>query len=147
MTRLGNLDRWLHTMRDELAALELPQAVEDRFGPYRNNPVGFCTEVLGVESAQRRSNEQPYQFRILEDVAEYPRVAVRSGHGVGKSAVNAWAALWWLITRPLSRVVVLAPEFSRQIRAILFSEMRKWARRAQVPLPVTVHTSRVIVEG
>ena len=47
----------------------------------------------------------------------------------------------------MSRVLVLAPEFSRQIRAILFSEMRKWARRSKQPLPVTVYASRAIVEG
>lgn len=137
----------MRTLRDQLTQLKVPQRVEEQFGEYRNDPVGFCEEVLGVESAARRSTGERYQFSVLEDVARHPRVAVRSGHGVGKSATNAWAALWWLLTRPLSRVVVLAPEFSRQIRAILFSEMRKWVRRAQVPLPVTVHTSRVLVEG
>ena len=42
---------------------------------------------------------------------------------------------------------MLAPEYSRQIRAILFSEMRKWVRRAAEPLPVTVHASRAIIDG
>ena len=134
-------------MRDQLASLELPQNIDDTFGKYRDDPVGFCREVLGVESATRRSDGEPYQFTVLEDVATTPRVAVRSGHGVGKSTTDAWATIWWLVTRPLSRVIVLAPEYSRQVRAILFSEMRKWVRRSKVPLPLTVYASRAIVEG
>ena len=140
-----NIARIVRSLRDDLARLEVPQQTEERFGHYRDDPVRFCREVLGVKSATRRSTNEPYQFRVLETLTAHPRVAVRSGHGVGKSAINAWAALWWLVTRPMSRVVILAPEYSRQIRAILFSEMRKWVRRAKVPLPVTIHASRAIV--
>ena len=142
-----NIARYARQLREQVARLEVPEAVEEQFGRYARDPVGFCRDVLGISSATRRSNGETYQFTILEDLRDHPRVAVRSGHGVGKSAIDAWAALWWLVTRPLSRVIVLAPEYSRQIRAILFSEMRKWARRAVVRLPVTVYASRAIVEG
>jgi hypothetical protein len=47
----------------------------------------------------------------------------------------------------MSRVVIVAPEFSRQVRGIIFAEIRKWARRAKVPLPVDVLTARVVVDG
>ena len=143
----GKLERFARDLKRRAERLELPQVVEEQFGEYRDDPVGFCTRVLGVESARRRSTREPYQFRILEDLARYPRVAVRSGHGVGKSAVDAWATIWWLLSRPMSRVIVLAPEFSRQIRAILFSEMRKWVRRSTIPLPLDVHSSRLVVQG
>ncbi len=142
-----NIDRYVRQMRDQIATLEVPQTVEERFGRYRNDPVGFCQEVLGVKSATRRSDGTLYQFEILQDVADHPRVSVRSGHGIGKSAIDAWAALWWLCTRPLSRVVIVAPEFSRQVRAVLFAEMRKWARQSKVPLPLEVLSSRAVVEG
>src|SRR5438093_914996 len=133
----GRLERFIRELAAKAERLEVPRAVEETFGRWRDDPVGFCGEVLGTESATRRSTGEPYQFRVLEDLVEEPRVAVRSGHGVGKTAIDAWGALWWLVTRPLSRVVVLAPEYARQIRAVLFSEMRKWARRARLPLPVT----------
>jgi hypothetical protein len=134
-------------MRDDLQALDIPKEIGETFGPYRDDPVGFCTEVLGIESATRRSNDVAYQFDILSDLAHDARVAVRSGHGIGKSAVDAWAAIWWLLTRPMSRVVIVAPEFSRQVRAVLFAEIRKWVRRTKVPLPLNVMASRAIVEG
>ena len=143
----GRLERFARDLQRRAEKIELPVSVGEAFGGFRDDPVGYCREVLGVESATRRGTGERYQFSVLGDLVEHPRVLVRSGHGVGKSAIDAWAVLWWLVTRPLSRVVVLAPEFSRQIRAILFSEVRKWARRSKVPLPVTVYASRVIVEG
>ncbi len=132
---------------ERVKRLKLPQRVQDRFGRYRDNPVAFAREVLGVESATRRSDGEPYQFSILADVADYPRVGMRSGHGVGKTAVDGWCIPWWLCTRPMSRVVVLAPEFERQIRSVIFAETRKWVRRAKVKLPLTVLANRVMVEG
>ena len=145
MSRL--VERYVRDLAVRAGRLEVPQEIADRFGKYADDPVAFCREVLGVESATRRSNGEAYQFSVLRDVAATLRVAVRSGHGVGKSAIDAWALIWFLVTRPYSRVVVLAPEFSRQIRAILFSEVRKWVRRSKVPLPLNVMTSRVLVQG
>jgi phage terminase large subunit len=143
----GKLERYVRDLAAKAARLEVPQVVGEQFARYRDDPVGFVREVLGGQSATRRSTGSSYQFAILADLVHHPRVAVRSGHGVGKSALDAWAALWWLLSRPFSRVVVLAPEFSRQIRAVLFSEIRKWARRSARPLPVSVLAARVLVEG
>lgn len=147
MGRLRDLSRHARKLRDELAEREAPADLAEMFGPYRDDPAGFVREVLGAESATRRSNGAPYQSDILTDIASYPRVAVRSGHGVGKSTTDAWAALWWLLTRPYGRVVIVAPEFSRQVRAVLFAEIRKWVRRSKVPLPVDVLANRATVEG
>ncbi len=112
--------------------------------------VGPCRLLPG--SAWRKERHAPEQRRplpvgVLDDLVAQPRVTVRSGHGVGKSAVCGWATLWWLTTRPLSRVVVVAPEFSRQVRSVLCGEIRKWWRRSKVELPVKVLANRVLVEG
>ncbi len=37
--------------------------------------------------------------------------------------------------------------FSKPFRGIIFSEMRKWANRSKVPLPVEVLASRALVKG
>ena len=58
-------------MRDDLAGLDLCQTVGETFGCYRDDPTRFCREVLGVESGKRLSDGAPYQFRILEDVAQH----------------------------------------------------------------------------
>jgi superfamily II DNA or RNA helicase len=36
----------------------------------------------------------PYQERILRAFVRYKRVAVRSPHGAGKTALAAWVVLW-----------------------------------------------------
>lgn len=145
--RLRNLDALARSMRDEVSALEVGEAVEEMFSQYRDDPVRFVQEVLGGESATLRSTGRPYQFDILRDLVVHARAAIRSGHGVGKSTLDAWAAIWWLLTRPYSRVIIVAPEFSRQVRAVLFGEIRKWVRRAKVELPVQVLANRVTIQG
>lgn len=129
-----------------MALLQPPTAAED-FTAYRDDPVGFCRDVLGFESATRRSTGEAYQFTILTDLAGFPRVAVCTGHGTGKTRTVAAANLWWTLSRPLSKALVVAPEFSRQVRHALFGEIAKLARRAKRPLPIEVLSGRVTVRG
>ena len=133
---LRNLDRWVRSMRDDLATLTVPQDLADRFSRYRDDPVGFVREQLGAWP-------EPYQVEVLEACAGSPRVAWRAAHGTGKTAVLAWALLWWLLTRPFSKVIVLAPAFERQIGRYLLPEARKWARNAPEPLPVVIRANTV----
>lgn len=39
-----------------------------------------------------------WQSEALADIAEHDRIAIRSGHGVAKSAFLSWLILWWLMT-------------------------------------------------
>jgi hypothetical protein len=72
------LGRFIRDMKTKADALELPQLVEDAFSQYRDDPVRFCQQVLGVESATRLSNGEPYQLDVLEDLVDHPPVAVKS---------------------------------------------------------------------
>jgi len=46
VTGLGNLDSWLRRMREDVAGLEVPQDLAERFGRYRDDPVGFVRHAL-----------------------------------------------------------------------------------------------------
>ncbi len=50
-----NIARYVRQLREQVARLEVPEAVEEQFGRYAKDPVGFCRDVLGVSSATRRS--------------------------------------------------------------------------------------------
>ena len=63
----------------------LGQAVQG-FAFYFDHPVAFVEDFL-------KAKPEPYQADILEAIAEYPSVAVRSGHGPGKTATGAWAEI------------------------------------------------------
>jgi hypothetical protein len=93
-----------------------------------DDPVRFAWDVFGVQlwRAQRRICKA-----IARSSRGPVRVAVKSGHKIGKSLVIAVVALWWWVTRPAARVIMTAPT-ARQIRSILWREIRKlWGLAAE----------------
>lgn len=96
------------------------------FAAYVDDPVGFAVHVLGIEPWSR-------QREILRSVVEHDQVAVRSGHKVSKSLSAAILALWFASTRAGGRVILTAPT-SRQVRGVLWREIRALHRRAIIPL-------------
>jgi hypothetical protein len=88
----------------------------DRYG---QDPVRFVKEMLGL-------TPDPWQASVMMDVAKGERkVSIRSGHGVGKSAVLSWLAIWFLLCRYKCKVVMTAPS-SPQLFDALFAETRAW---------------------
>lgn len=84
---------------------------------YRGDPVAFCREVIGFEP-------DPWQAETLMAIASGERrMAIRSGHGVGKSFTAAVAMIWFLLTRFPVKIVVTAPT-SAQLYDALFAELR-----------------------
>jgi hypothetical protein len=53
------------------------------------------------------------------------RMAVRSGHSIGKTAFLTWIALWWLSTRVNSKVVITA-NTKMQLDDKTWRELGKW---------------------
>ena len=94
---------------------------------WRDDPLRFSAEVLGGEQPWRK------QADVLRAVRDHRFVAVRSGHGVGKTWTAARAALWFLFSFPRSIVVTTAPTH-RQVKSILWGEIRRQYRGARVPL-------------
>ena len=94
---------------------------------YRNDPVLFVKEVLGVDPDE-------WQKDFLNAVATGERkISIRSGHGVGKSTTASWAMLWFLLTRYPVKVVVTAPT-SAQLYDALFAELKRWVK--ELPQPI-----------
>lgn len=117
------------TLRAALAAAE-PGAVPV-MARYADDPVAFAVEVLGITPWSRQAD-------VLRAVAGHHRVAVRSGHKVGKSTTAAIVSLWWVCTRAASRVVLVAPT-ARQVRSILWREVRRLYRNALIPIGGELH--------
>jgi len=92
---------------------------------WANDPYLFVIDFFG---------EKPYnlQREALEAMKTTGRVAIRSGHGVGKTKLAAWVAWWFFITHPYSKVITTAPT-GRQLRKILWSELKALTRKMPVP--------------
>ena len=87
---------------------------------YADNPVDFVEDII-------RAKPDSNQKAILNSVAKYPMTSVRSGHGIGKSAVESWLAIWFLTTRPFPKIPCTAPT-QHQLWDILWAEIAKWLR-------------------
>lgn len=91
---------------------------QERIPVYRKNPVVFAREVLLFEPDE-------WQRTALMDLAENPKVAIKSGQGVGKTGLEAVALLWFLCCYPYPRIVATAPT-KQQLHDVLWSEVSKW---------------------
>ena len=106
---------------------------------YRNDPVLFVKEVLGVEPDE-------WQQDFLNAVATGERkISIRSGHGVGKSTTASWAMLWFLLTRYPVKVVVTAPT-SAQLYDALFAELKRWVKELPEPIQALLDVKQERIE-
>lgn len=85
---------------------------------WRKDPILFATEAL-------RATPEDWQRAALAALATNDRLAIRSGHGVGKSTFLAWAILWFLCTRMPAKVACTAPT-QHQLEDVLWSALREW---------------------
>jgi len=106
-----------------VVALVLERTLHIRFPDpkYQAAPIAFANDVLGVDPWSR-------QAEILEAVRDYDRVAIASGHKVGKSHSAAIIALWFYCSYPDARVVMTSTT-SRQVDQILWRELRMMRAR------------------
>ena len=91
---------------------------DDSIPLWINDPVLYMREVLLFEPDE-------WQLKVAYDLRDNPRVAVKSGQGVGKTGVEAALLLWFLTCFPNARVVSTAPT-SRQLHDVLWAEVAKW---------------------
>lgn len=117
MARLSEEDR-----------LQLARAIEE----YElTDPVTFAERILQMEPWSK-------QAEVMRAIRDNDRVAVRSGHKIGKSACAAALALWWYYTRPGS-LVILTSSTDDQVRTILWAELTKLYRRNPEALGGNLH--------
>ena len=97
---------------------------KERIPLYQKDPVLFAGEVL-------RFDPDSWQREALTDLAWNPKVAIKSGQGVGKTGMEAVALLWFLSCFPYPRVVATAPT-KQQLHDVLWSEAAKWQERSSL---------------
>jgi hypothetical protein len=68
---------------------------------------------------------------VLLDIANGPRVSVRSGQGVGKTGLEAVVALWFLSCFPFPKVICTAPT-RQQLHDVLWAEISKWQAKSLI---------------
>ena len=90
---------------------------------YIDHPVEFAIDILKVQPTLE-------QQAVMNDVAKFPMVSVKSGHGVGKSTLESWIIWWYISTRPYPKILCTAPT-KHQLHDILWAEVSKWKRNSK----------------
>jgi len=91
---------------------------------YWDDPVAFAEDILDFDP-------DDWQRAAMMDVARHPRISIRSGQGVGKTAFEAALVIWFLCCRPNPKVVCTAPT-RQQLHDVLWAEVAKWLERSKV---------------
>ncbi len=89
---------------------------------YEDHPVEFCRDLIGVEC-------DTWQKRAFEALVKDHFIAIRAGSGVGKTLWLSLVTMWFLGTKPNSKVPTTAPS-QHQLQDLLWGEHHKWISRS-----------------
>lgn len=106
------------------------------------DPAFFAREVIGIEPTAQ-------QLELFAAVSpDGAHVAVRSGHGTGKTTALAAIAIWFVLTRDDALVPCTAPS-AHQLDDILWAEMRRLVSRMTpyMQAQLAIKKADVDVEG
>ncbi|CEH29478.1 terminase B [Aneurinibacillus migulanus] len=106
---------------------------------YWDDPVAFAEDMLDFYPDE-------WQRNVLIDLANHPKVSVRSGQGVGKTGLEAVACIWFLCCRPNPKVVCTAPS-KEQLFTVLWAEIAKWLESSKVKNLLKWTKTRVYMMG
>ena len=106
---------------------------------YYDNPKAFLEDMLDMDC-------DDWQGLVASDVANYPKVAVKSGQGVGNTALEAGLIIWFLVCRPYSKVIATAPTM-QQLYDVLWAEISKWLNSSKVKALLTWTKTKVYMNG
>jgi hypothetical protein len=113
------------------------EALAEWLGDSAHDPMRFVMEAFPWGEGELKNfpdGPMEWQRWVLEHIREglsvpgQPiKIAVASGHGIGKTALCAWIILWAMSTAPDMRGVVTAST-KMMLATRLRAELRKWFR-------------------
>jgi len=118
---------------------KMDKAILTLIDSYWDNPVWFAEDMLDFYP-------DPWQEKVLMDLAKYSKVTVRSGQGVGKTGLESVAIIWYLCTRPFPKVVATAPT-RQQLYDVLWAEIAKWLSKSRVEKLLKWTKTKIYMNG
>jgi hypothetical protein len=124
--------------KEKKSTVEL--ALIDSIASFKNDPLGFVRYAFpwGEKKSPLSPFDGPdeWQVNLLSTIRDQLngnhsgaiRVAVASGHGVGKTAVTAWLILWYISTHADPQIVVTA-NTKTQLETKTWRELSVWHER------------------
>lgn len=97
-----------------------PSGATDAWLNYRRDPVAFVRDAFCAQP-------DGWQAQALTALADGRSIAVRSGHGVGKTAMLAWTTLWGLLVA--GAVIPCTAPTQATLEVNLWQEIKRWLQR------------------
>lgn len=91
------------------------------------DPAAFPNEVLGYTPWSK-------QVEVLDAIRKHRRVAIKSGHGTGKTRLLGGLVNEWMCSHQNARVVCTAST-NRQVHTVLWAEVQRLYREAKFEMP------------
>lgn len=119
----------------------MEETVIDRLARWRSRPIDFVREVLGVEPDE-------WQADVLQDLEDldrvgHMRVATVASKGPGKSTLDAWVALWYMVTHPKAKGACTSIT-GDNLADGLWAELAKWQKRSPLLMQVLEWTQSAL---
>ena len=124
-----------------MAATPSPDSARHALERYRDTPVRYMREVLGLDPWEK---QQEAAMRLL---APPYRVQLKACHKVGKSWLSAALISWWYDTRPHDSAVLTTAPTKQHVTDVLWREVRSQRRRAGLPCDFHGDVSPVMSDG
>lgn len=102
---------------------------------WRRDPVCWAKDWLGVDllgPPWDDPDQRAYQAEIAMSLVDNAMTYVVSGNGIGKDFTSSIIVPWWICTG--SGICITTAPTDRQVREILWGEIRARARSARAPL-------------
>jgi len=92
---------------------------------YRKRPGQFVVDCIIFD---KDKHPDPYQLEILDALVSKKRVSCRGPHGLGKTALAAWAIIWFALVNDVDNDWKIPTTASawRQLTKYLWPEVKKW---------------------
>ncbi len=121
----------------ETKLVELPEPWASQYPSCKYGPDRWACEFM--DDIGRSVKQRGFDGRHAVDPI---KMAVASGHGIGKSCITAWIVCWIMATRPGCKGVVTANTAS-QLETKTWAEIKKWLNRSLVKDLFTVKATSI----
>lgn len=105
--------------------------LEDQYATIFADPLKFVAACWPEKSLYDK------QAQLLLSVRDNKQTYSHAAHGMGKSHIAGIAALWWFCSRSPAKVVAISSS-EKQLKNVLFSEIRKLLDTSKIKLPLDV---------
>jgi len=115
---------------------------------YRTNPIKFIDNMILKPHSEARGKDlflSDQQIEVIESMVYNRHTSVRSGKGIGKSALISFVCIWFASCFDEAKVVLTAPS-AATLRSGVFREVKKWIIGSYLEGMFTATSERIYVD-